>query len=67
MAKQINCFVCGRENLSVNEIGLNKKLLGRTIKQFHCMTCLADYLEISIEDLTDCIQQFKDEGCVLFK
>lgn len=67
MAKRVDCFVCGKENLSHNEIGLNKKLLGRNIEKFQCMPCLSDYLEISIEDLTERIQEFKDAGCVLFK
>lgn len=67
MAKRVDCFICGRENLSHNEIGLNKKLIGRNIEKFHCMQCLADYLEISTEDLADSIQEFKDAGCVLFE
>ncbi len=67
MAKRIDCFICCKENLSHNEIGLNKKLMGRNIEKFHCMQCLADYLEISIEDLAERIQEFKDAGCVLFE
>lgn len=67
MAKRVDCFICGRENLSRNEIGLNKKLIGRNLEKFHCMQCLADYLEISTEDLTERIQEFKDAGCVLFE
>jgi hypothetical protein len=67
MTKRIDCFICGRNNLSRNEIGLNKKLIGGNIEKFHCLQCLADYLEISTEDLADRIQEFKDEGCVLFE
>lgn len=67
MAKRVDCFICGSENLSPNEIGLNKKLIGRDIEKFQCMQCLADYLEISTEELTDRIQEFKDAGCALFK
>lgn len=67
MAKRVDCFICGSENLSRNEIGLNKKLIGRNIEKFHCMQCLADYLEVSKKDLADCIQEFKDAGCVLFE
>lgn len=66
MSKKLDCFVCGKENLSRNEVNLNKKLIDRSINKFHCMNCLADYLEISNEDLEERIQEFKDSGCVLF-
>ena len=62
-----NCYICGKEGLTHNEIGLNKKLIGRNIERFHCMDCLAEYLEISVEDLEERIQGFKDAGCVLFE
>jgi hypothetical protein len=66
MSKRVDCFVCSKENLTRNEIGLNKKLIGRNGEKFHCLQCLADYLDISIEDLEERIQEFKDAGCVLF-
>lgn len=66
MLKRIDCFICEKENLSRNEISLNKKLIGQDIDKFHCMGCLADYLEISVEDLEERIQEFKDSGCALF-
>lgn len=66
MTQCINCFICGKENLSRNEIGLNKKLLGQNIEKFHCIQCLADYLGISVEDLKELIQEFCDSGCTLF-
>lgn len=67
MQKQIDCLICGKENLSRNEIGLNKKLIGREIEKFHCISCLAEYLEISVEDLEERIRLFKDSGCALFE
>jgi len=67
MQKRIDCFICGKENLSRNEIGLNRKLLGRNIEKFHCTQCLADYLDITVEDLEERIQEFKESGCQLFK
>jgi len=66
MTKRVDCFICGRENLSHIEIGLNKKLIKRNIEKFMCMQCLADYLEISTEDLAERIQEFKNAGCALF-
>lgn len=67
MAKSINCFICGKENLTRNEIGLNKKLFGRYVEKFHCIDCLAEHIEVSTEDLLERIQEFKDFGCTLFE
>lgn len=66
MAKKIDCYVCGKENLTRNEIGLNKKLIGEKVIKFHCLKCLSDYLEVSAEELEERIQEFNDAGCVLF-
>lgn len=61
------CIVCGKKKLDKNTIGINKKLLGKGIKNFYCMNCLADYLECTVDDLNDKIEEFKDEGCTLFE
>lgn len=61
------CYVCGKDNLSKDEIGITKKLIGRKTKQFYCLSCLAEYLEVTEEELLDKIEEFKDEGCTLFK
>ena len=47
-------------------IGINKKLLGKGIRNFYCMDCLADYLNCTVQDLEDKIAEFKEEGCTLF-
>jgi len=67
MPKDVACFICGKEKLTRNEIGLNKKLIDQNIEKIHCLDCLADYLEISAEDLLDRIQEFKYSGCTLFE
>ena len=67
MARRINCFICGKENLLRNEVGLNQKLIGQDVEKIHCIDCLAEYLEISTEDLIERIQEFKDSGCTLFE
>lgn len=67
MTKRVDCYICGKENLTRNEIGLNKKLIGRDVKKFHCLQCLADYLELSVDELEVRIQEFKDAGCSLFE
>lgn len=63
---QIKCIACEKEDLNKDTIGINKKLLGRNITKFYCMDCLADYLEVTVEELDDKIEEFKEQGCKLF-
>jgi hypothetical protein len=60
------CYVCGKENLSKNEIGLTKKLLSKKAKNYYCLDCLAEYLEVDTEFLIEKIAEFKLQGCDLF-
>ncbi len=60
------CYVCGKD-ISKNEVGLTKKLINRNAKDFYCLSCLAEYLEVTEEELKDKIEEFKDEGCTLFQ
>ncbi len=64
--KNVRCISCGREQLSKNEIGINKKLLGENVKTLYCLDCLAEYLDVSTQDILDKIEEFKEEGCKLF-
>ncbi len=61
------CYVCGKEPLTKDEIGLTRKLLDKKAKEFYCLSCLAEYLEVVEEELLAKIEEFKDEGCTLFK
>ena len=61
------CYDCGKKPLSKDEIGVTKKLLGKDTKKFYCLHCLADYLEVTVEELLAKIDEFKEEGCSLFK
>lgn len=63
---RIDCIICGKENLDRDTIGINKKLLGESVANFYCMECLADYLECTVDELLDKIEEFKEEGCKLF-
>jgi len=60
------CYVCGKENLSKDEIGLTKKLLDKNTKRFYCLACLAEYLEVDAEALLEKVEEFKMQGCTLF-
>lgn len=61
------CVSCGKNGLMHNEIGINKKLLGENIKNYYCLDCLAEYLEVTPQDILDKIEEFKEEGCELFE
>ena len=65
--KKINCIACGAEELSKDTIGINKKLLGTDIENYYCMDCLASYLDVTVEELLEKIEEFKEEGCKLFE
>ena len=64
--KQIGCAYCDKENLSKDEIGLNKKLIHRQIERMMCMTCMAAYFETTEEALCEKVEEFKRQGCTLF-
>ncbi|MDR0696921.1 MAG: hypothetical protein LBF68_05215 [Christensenellaceae bacterium] len=65
--KETYCSVCYKTKLSKNEIAVCKKILGRKIVNFFCMECFADYLELTVEELEMKIEDFKNQGCQLFK
>lgn len=62
-----NCYACGKEKLSRDEIGITKKLLGKNVEKLYCLSCLAESLEVTEEELLDKIEEFKEEGCTLFQ
>lgn len=61
------CYICGKEHLSKNEIGLTKKLLNTRSKCFYCLDCLAESLDVDTDFLLDKIELFKIQGCIFFK
>ena len=56
------CVICGKEIREKNVLGINKKLLGEDIINFYCMDCLADYLDVTVDDLNEKIEEFKQEA-----
>lgn len=62
----ISCKNCGTL-LDKDTIALNKKLLNKELQEFSCLECLADTFCCSVEDLKAKIEEFKEEGCTLFK
>lgn len=65
--RRIDCVACSKKSLNKDTIGINKKLLGKDLKTFYCIDCLADYLGCTVQDLLDKIEDLKSEGCDLFK
>jgi len=61
-----NCYVCNKESISKNDIGLTKKLLDKNSKRFYCLDCLAEYLGVDTEFLVTKVEEFKEQGCELF-
>ena len=61
-----SCYICGKEALSKNEIGLTKKLIDQDSNRFYCLDCLAVYLEVDTEFLLARVEEFKEQGCILF-
>ena len=53
--------------MTTDEVGLTKKLLDKNSSKFYCMSCLAEYLEVSEEELLAKVEDFKAQGCTLFK
>ena len=65
--KNKECSSCWKAPLSKDEVGICKKLLGEKTKTFFCMDCLASCLDTTVQELLEKIEEFKDEGCTLFK
>lgn len=66
MRKQQYCCNCSKL-LEKDEVGATKKFLGRHVEKYMCYTCLAEFLDCTVDDLKYQIERFKEEGCGLFK
>ncbi len=60
-----NCEKC-KKVLSVNEIGLYKRLINRGADSFMCITCLSKYFGCTEELLREKIVHYRNQGCTLF-
>lgn len=65
MKSKFGCYDCGKK-LRKDEIALSKKLIDIDTEEFYCLNCLADNIGCMTDDLRDKIQEFKEQGCVLF-
>ena len=62
-----SCYVCGKEPLTRDAIGISRKIIDKKTSKFYCIPCLAEQFEITEEELLAKIEEFKAEGCTLFK
>lgn len=65
MRKKKGCCDCGKD-LKRDEIALTKKLIDADTEEFYCMSCLAETIGCTVQDLQEKIQEFKEQGCTLF-
>ena len=65
--KSYRCYVCSKEPLTKDEIGLVKKMIDKNSDKFYCLAWLAEYFEVTQEELQAKIEEFKEEGCTLFR
>ncbi|MBQ1927383.1 MAG: hypothetical protein II180_14840 [Proteobacteria bacterium] len=61
------CRNCPQKKLDKDTVALNLKLLGREIRDFYCLECMAETLEVTVQDLLDKIESYKEGDCELFK
>ena len=61
-----SCSSCWKGSLTKVEVGICKKLLGEKAEKYFCIECLASYLDTTVPDLLEKIEEFKDQGCTLF-
>lgn len=59
------CRQCGR-TLTHNETGAYRKFVNRGASSFLCKKCLAEKLDITVEEIDQKIAFFKSQGCTLF-
>lgn len=60
------CMKCG-ERLMSDEIALHRKLFSRAAKEYMCLDCQAEYLNVKRERLEQLIEMYHKNGtCTLF-
>ncbi len=59
------CAAC-RRPLTLDEVGLTKKLINRGSTVFYCVSCLAKRFDVTEDILYRKISEFREMGCTLF-
>ena len=66
MTEILFCDACGCR-MESDEIALNKKLNGLETEEFLCLDCMAEEFGVTVQDLENKIEDFKESGCTLFE
>lgn len=66
MSKPVRCCDCGAVITKKDIIAANKKLINIDVREFMCLSCMAEAFECDEEDILMKIEEFKQEGCTLF-
>ena len=59
------CRQCSRP-VSLDEIGLNKKLINRGVSEYFCWDCLSSHFNLDRQSLHAMVERFRASGCMLF-
>jgi len=59
------CLKCGKA-LTMDEIGITRKLVNRGATEFYCKVCLANEFHCEVALIDAKITQFREMGCTLF-
>ena len=62
----MKCSLCAKTITDKDIISLNKKLFGKKTNVFYCLDCMANYYNVTTDEILDKIEAFKEEGCELF-
>ena len=60
------CVKCGAV-LDKDDIGAHKKLVNRGAQNFMCVKCLARHFDVPEQRIREKIEEFRAQGCLLFK
>lgn len=63
--KSKRCAECDKK-LVKNEVALSQKLIGDLEDDLFCVSCMAEYIGCTEDDLQIKIEEFKEQGCALF-
>ncbi len=65
MRENEHCHRCQKEICS-DEIAMTKKLINRGTTEYYCFDCLANFFDITKQDVILMMEHHKAMGCTLF-
>lgn len=63
----MDCYKCGKKDLSGDEIAIYRKLVNRGADKFLCIDCLSDFFKCDRKEIEARIKYYRESGeCTLF-